>query len=133
MLLSLIRLIALSIVIISFAGCASPAKYTPAKLIIRKEAFNTKALETILKRGESKSSDIQSVLGTPNGTGSLLLPDEKQPRTVLFYEKFDVDTSHVKRVGDYIEIDVRQDVLLIFLKDDYYDGFFWFSDMVEPK
>ena len=49
------------------------------------------------------------------------------------YEKFDIDTSHVKRVGDYIEIDVRQDVLLIFLKDDYYDGFFWFSDMVEPK
>jgi hypothetical protein len=128
MLLSPIRLIVLSIIMVSFAGCASPAKFTT-----RKEAFNTNALETILKRGESKSSDVQAVLGKPNGTGSLLLPDEKQPRTVLFYEKFDVDTSHMKRVGDYIEIDVRQDVLLIFLKDDYYDGFFWFSDMVKPK
>jgi len=112
---------------VSFAGCTTSTKTT------RKEVFNTNALETILKRGESRSSDVQAVLGVPNGTGSLLLPVEKQPRTVLFYEKVDIDTSHIKRVDGYTEIDVRQDVLLIFLKDDYYDGFLWFSDMVQPQ
>jgi hypothetical protein len=120
-------LIVFSISIIPFVGCA------PAKQTTRIAELNTDALETTLKRGISTASDVQAVLGMPNGTGSLLLPFEKQPRDVLFYEKIDIDPSTMKRVHGYIEIDVRQDVLLIFLKDNYFDGFLWFSDKVKPQ
>jgi hypothetical protein len=124
--MSLIRLIVFLMLILSLVGCSAPTHTT------RQEAFNTDTLETTLKRGISTSSDIEAILGIPNGTGSLLTPIDK-PRKVMFYEKFDVDTSHMKRAPGYVEIDVKQDVLLIFLKDGLYDGFLWFSDKVKPE
>ena len=123
----IVRLIVFLIIILSLTGCSTHTTYTT-----RTEAFNTDALETTLKRGISTSSDIKAVFGEPNGAGSLLTPIDPL-RDIMFYEKFDIDTSKIKRVGNYTEMDVKQDVLIIFLKDNVYDGFLWFSDKVKPQ
>jgi hypothetical protein len=87
----------------------------------REVAFNFSVLETDLRRGTSTTDDVRRLIGEPNGSGGMLLPTDPEPRTVWFYEKFEV-TAEGK------QIDVKQDVLLIFFQGDRFDGYWWFSD-----
>jgi hypothetical protein len=83
--------------------------------------FNNAALTTELQRGVSSAEDVKKVLGEPQGTGEFLFPTDTLVRTILFYEKM---TLFVE--GQ--ELDVQQDVLMVFLKKGRFDGFLWFSD-----
>lgn len=84
-------------------------------------AFNNSALTETLRRGVSTAADVTRALGKPNGSGGFLFPTDKEHRTVWFYEKVRVQASGGK-------VDLQQDVLLVFFRDNRFDGFLWFSD-----
>ena len=87
-------------------------------------AFNNAALTSTLQRGVSTAADVREALGEPNGLGGFLYPTDTDPLTVWFYEKIMIDTSSGK-------LDLQQDVLLVFLRENIFDGFLWYSDAVK--
>lgn len=97
-----------------FASCA-PTKAKQPNV----PAFNNAALTTTLQRGVSSAADVKDVLGEPTGSGEFLVYTELC--TVWFYEKMKVDVS-----GH--ELDIQQDVVIVFFKEERFDGFLWFSD-----
>jgi hypothetical protein len=99
-----------------FGSCTPPKAKQP-----HVPAFNNAALTSTLQRGVSNAADVKAALGEPNGSGGYLFPIVAEPHTIWFYEKMKVDVS-----GQ--ELDVQQDVLLIFFKKGRFDGFLWFSD-----
>jgi hypothetical protein len=98
-----------------FAGCM------PAHQATRAKTFNVQALETYLRRGISTTADVELVLGKPNGTGGILIPQDPRPRLAWFYDRIQMDIAGKK-------IDMAQDVVLVYFKGDYFDGFMWYSD-----
>jgi len=97
-----------------FGSCA-PTKTTRPIL----PAFNYATLTSTLQRSVSSTADVKAALGEPTGSGQFLF--DKEFRTIWFYEKMKVDTSGQK-------LDLQQDVLLVFFKEERFDGFLWFSD-----
>jgi hypothetical protein len=83
-------------------------------------AFNNAALTTTLQRGVSSAADVKKALGEPEGSGGFLFPTDTELRTVWFYEKVKVVITG--------QPDIQQDVLLVFFKEERFDGFLWFSD-----
>lgn len=94
-------------------------------LTTRPSAFPTTELEKQLTRGASEKTDVEKLLGNPDGTGSLLFPGQSQPREIWFYERLEIESTPRT-------IDIQQDVLLIFFRAEVYDGFMWFSDAEGP-
>jgi hypothetical protein len=92
----------------------------------RRQCFDTSALDTSLQRGISTRGDIEKALGKPSGIGGSFLPTDSEPKEVWFYEKIEV-TSSGRHLSE------KQDVLLVFLKGDRFDGFMWFSDNQAAK
>ena len=79
-------------------------------------------MKTDLERGVSTMDDDKRLLGEPNGSGEMLLiPRDPKLLNVWFYERFEITPK-----GN--QIDVKQDVMLIFFKDDRFDSYWWFSD-----
>ena len=103
-------------VFIFISACASQETRPPVG-----PAFNNEALTTTLQRGVSTSPDVKNVLGEPNGTGEFLYMTDTVPHNIWFYEKMVIDTTGK-------ELDVQQDVLIVFFKNGRFDGFLWFSD-----
>jgi hypothetical protein len=89
-------------------------------------AFPTPVLEQELQRGASTKTDVEELLGQPNGTGSLLFPAQEEAQEIWFYERIEV-----KQPGGSIQM--QQDVLLVFFRGDVFDGFMWFSDGERPE
>jgi hypothetical protein len=81
---------------------------------------NPDVLENTLQIGRSTRSDIVAALGVPFGKGREMLPFVQQPRTLwsYYYEEGDLKES-------------RRMFLFVFLKEDLYDGYMWFSSL--PK
>jgi hypothetical protein len=105
------------------AGCADelPAYST-------KEAFtDTRLLETKLTKGVSSVSDVKRTLGEPSGSGALHLP-KMTPHVydVLFYQ--DIALTDMKAKEGQIDVFMRQQILVIYIRDGVYDGFTWFSN-----
>jgi len=103
------------LILVFIAGCA-------VHKTTRKEAFNFSVLETDLQRGISTVEDVRRLFGEPNGQGGMLLIlKDPKPLNVWFYEKMEFTAE-----GN--QMDVKQDVLLIFFKGGRFDGYWWFSD-----
>ncbi|UCF67676.1 MAG: hypothetical protein JSV80_18290 [Acidobacteriota bacterium] len=68
---------------------------------------------------------MRQLLGSPDGTGSLLFPAQNEIREIWFYERLQV----TEKSG---ALEIEQDVLLMFFHGDVYDGFMWFSDADRP-
>ena len=92
----------------------------------REQVFNTAVLDSSLKRGTSTKKDVEQALGRPGGFGQCFLPTDSEPKTVWFYERVEVKT-YGRNVSE------KQDILLVFLKGDVFDGFMWFSDNQPAK
>ena len=92
-------------------------------------------LETTLHRGVSTKADVLALLGEPSGPGTYHLPFDfratGQTNTytagdILFYQ--DIAVGDVDRIGEVIEIEISQSILLVFIKNGYFDGFMWYSN-----
>jgi hypothetical protein len=105
----------LSCLLITILGSCMPAHTTT-----RTGTFNVRALETDLRRGISTTADVERVLGKPNGTGGILIPRDPEPRLAWYYERVQMDIAGKN-------IDIAQDVVLVYFKGDRFDGFMWFS------
>jgi hypothetical protein len=75
-------------------------------------------LETALQPKVSTRSDVLSVLGEPRNTGGAMLPNHDAPRDmwVYYYEE-----------GS--QVDGRRIFLFVFIFEDSYDGYMWFSSL----
>jgi hypothetical protein len=103
------------LILVFTAGCAM--HHTT-----REEDFNFSVLETDLQRGISTMEDVRRLFGDPNGEGGMLLiPRDPKPLNVWFYEKIEIALEDN-------QMDVKQDVMLIFFKGGRFDGYWWFSD-----
>lgn len=78
-------------------------------------------LRTHLQRDISTMDEVTRIFGKPNGSGRMLLPGDPNPLTVWFYEKMEITSEGA-------QVDVRQDVMLIFFREGRFDGYWWFSD-----
>jgi hypothetical protein len=94
---------------------------TPAHTTTRTGTFNVHAVETDLKRGISTTADVERLLGKPNGTGAILIPQDPRPRLAWLYDRIQMDIAGTN-------VDLSQDVLLVYFKGDRFDGFMWYSD-----
>ena len=103
-------------------ACAAPAKVTTS------EAFrDTKRLETQLRRSVSTADDICRVLGEPTGRGAALLPRvHDRPQEIWFYQ--DIELTDIKAIQGQLDLIMRQQILLVFVRDGFFDGFMWFSN-----
>ena len=83
---------------------------------------NISALEKKLVQGVSTEQDIIKALGTPTGKGREMLPFMDAPRDTwtYYYEEGDMK-------------DDRRLFLFVFVKNQRYDGYMWFSSLPEFK
>jgi len=72
-------------------------------------------LEKLILR-QSGEPDVVSALGEPSGKGFSRFPDDPVHRRVWSYE-------YIKTAIP----DVNTRILLVFFRDDRYDGYMWFS------
>ncbi len=84
-------------------------------------------LETGLTRGQSNAEDILSMLGAPTGTGSAILPPDHRTQSVMYYEEVEIEDL-ISSGGTEFYVQLQQRILLVFLDDDIYDGFMWYTN-----
>jgi hypothetical protein len=68
------------------------------------------------------------VLGEPTGYGAVLLPSvQRHPVELWFYQ--DIELTDIKAASGQLELKVRQQILVVFVRDTLFDGFMWFSNV----
>lgn len=93
---------------------------------------DTGQIERSLVRGESTRADVQRLLGIPNGGGGALLPGHAagsgkiEPYDIWYYE--DIETGDIETEGNTMVMKMRQQILMIFFKEDRFHGYFWTSN-----
>lgn len=109
--------------LIFLAGCAG----TPQRVATTDVFHDTGLLETQLKRGESTAKDIERLLGKPTGSGAVLLSSiGPSPEELWFYQ--DMEMTGIKSSAGVLQVEFRQQVLVVLVRDGLFDGFMWFSN-----
>ena len=78
------------------------------------------ALETKLSVGKSTSEEVIGVLGTPDGKGAAMFTMYSQPSQLWSYYYEEGTMEEARRI-----------FLFIFMNEDRYDGYMWFSSLQE--
>jgi hypothetical protein len=93
---------------------------------------DTKRLETELKRGVSTKEDVKRILGEPTGTGAAFMASvvqQTQPEEMWVYQDIELtDIKGSKGSKRQLDVTVRQQLLIVMLRDGLFDGFMWFSN-----
>jgi hypothetical protein len=91
------------------------------------------ALESTFVRGKTAKTEIVEELGTPSGVGAAILPPEYREQDVMFYQEMEV--GDMENVEGEIVMNMRQNVLIVLVSGDVFDGFMWYSNLgiVEGK
>lgn len=84
-----------------------------------------------LRRGMSTKMDVQRVLGSPNGFGTAIFPEDLRPLEVWYYD--DVEATDIKFEGSIFQMNIRQQILLVFFEGGVFNGFMWFSNAGAAK
>jgi hypothetical protein len=91
------------------------------------------SLESDLKRGTSKMTDVRRVLGTPKGYGQAFFPMAHLQRQVWYYEDIELNQSDVKSEGNGVfSVSVRFQMLQVYFDGDVYDGYMWVANTRAP-
>ena len=88
-------------------------------------------LETRLERGLSKKDDVERLFGSPSGKGNAVFPLLKGEHEIWYYEDFEMTGASAE--GGLIELELRQQILMVFFKGDTFDGFLWTSNKVPAE
>jgi len=105
-----------------------PVLQRPQQVKIVQGSFpETGPLEDNFIRGSTSRAEILSVLGAPGGIGAAILPPEHKAQDALFYEV--LEAGDMKYVDGVIVMSTRQQILVVMLTDDVYDGFMWYSNI----
>lgn len=104
------------------ACAASPARHSSVDVF-----RDTKQLEIALIKGISTRNDIKRVLGEPTGSGAVFLSSvQQEPEEILFYQ--DIELTDIKASQGQLDLKVRQQILVVYVRDELFDGFMWFSN-----
>ncbi len=90
------------------AGCAAP----PITVGYRAPLQN---LDRLISE-KSSAADVRAALGEPRGHGSARYSRDQPLRKVWYYEFLQIKSDQV-----------GLNILLVFFRDDRYDGYLWFS------
>lgn len=108
---------------IALAGCST----APERLSTVEAFRDTRLLETQLKKGISTVEDVKRVLGSPTGSGAAFLASVQQhPQEMWFYQ--DIELTDIKALQGQLDLKIRQQILIVFIRDGMFDGFMWFSN-----
>ena len=111
------------ICVMALTACAE----TPQRVSTAEAFRDTQLLETQLKKGVSTMEDVKRVLGEPTGSGAVFLPSVQQsPQEIWFYQ--DIEITDFKASQGQFDIKIRQQILVVFVRDRLFDGFMWFSN-----
>jgi hypothetical protein len=83
-------------------------------------------LDSALIVGKSTVEDVRRVMGDPDGKGREVLPTGQPPRTIWSYF---YDAS----MGGGGHIDSRRMFVQVYLRGETYDGYLWFSSLLEHR
>ena len=111
------RLSALLAVMLLLAGCGTMKFEVGAP-------FDPNLVANRLHPGQSTMADVQTVLGSPYGTGSTMMPYHDSPRVTwtYFFDRGNVDMSSGA-------LNQRLSYLFVFFKNDRFDSYIWFSTL----
>ncbi len=88
---------------------------------------DTRLLESRLQKGVSTMDEVRRLLGEPTGSGAVFLPGLQQsPQEIWFYQ--DIELTDMKAVQGQIDLQMRQQILIVFVRENRFDGFMWFSN-----
>ena len=90
-------------------GCASPKTYD---IGYRAPLHRLDQLVS----GQTGASDVVAILGKPRGYGNARFNREQPLRDIMYYE-------YLRLKGDQASVNI----LLVFLKEDRFDGYLWFG------
>jgi len=111
------------ICMMALAACAD----TPPRVSTADAFRDTRLLETQLKKVVSTMEDVRRVLGEPTGSGAVFLASvQKSPQEIWFYQ--DIELTDFKSSAGQIDAKIRQQILVVFVRDQLFDGFMWFSN-----
>lgn len=94
-------------------------------------------VEAELVRGKSTRADVRTLLGIPSGAGGALMPGVDgeaggvEPYDVWYYE--DIEAGNIRSEEGTLVMDMRQQILVIFFKGDFFHGYFWTSNAFSPE
>lgn len=119
-----------------FLLCAMAVSFTLSMnlgLIAHAGTFpDVSLIEESLKRGVATTEDVRRLLGTPDGFGSAIWPPDHRFFRVWYYEDMEV-VGMQSAEGGVQEIDMRQQLMMIFFYEDRYDGFSWTSNVIPAE
>lgn len=90
--------------------------------------FNDLAgLDSALKRGIATRADIRRVFGPPNGSGAArFFSFGGDEREIWYYE--DIEATGMKSVAGVMNVQMRQQMLVVMFKAERVDGYLWTSN-----
>lgn len=102
---------------------AAPQKYSSVDVF-----RDTRLLETRLKKGVSTAEEVKQALGAPTGFGAVYLGSlEDRRRDIWFYQ--DIEVTDIKAIQGQLDMKIRQQIMVIFIRDGLFDGFMWYSNV----
>lgn len=121
-----------SVLILATALAVTSCAVDPKKYGTGAAFRDTKRLETELKRGVSTKEDVKRILGDPTGTGAAFMASvvqQTQPEEMWVYQDIELtDIKGSKGSKGQLDVTVRQQLLIVMLRDGLFDGFMWFSN-----
>ena len=113
-------LLLIAIAAVLLAGCAQSTALTTGPFA------RTNRIDSELRRGVSSKSEVERILGKPNGTGGSLLPLQDRPHEVWVYNQVQIGELRVSGGRPImVEVDTRQQIILVFFEGDVFDGYLW--------
>ncbi len=82
-------------------------------------------VQSVLQRGVSRDV-VRAALGEPVGSGHARIPPAHVPQEIWYYEDIEIEDATAQ--GDYVRMDLRQRILLVFFDGDRVEGFLWTSN-----
>lgn len=111
------------ICVMALAACAE----TPQRHSTTDAFRDARLLETQLKKGVSTMEDVKRILGEPTGSGAVFLASvQPGPQEIWFYQ--DIELTDIKSSQGQLDLKIRQQILVVFVRDQLFDGFMWFSN-----
>jgi len=104
------------------AGCAQPGAMTTGPFA------RTDRIDAELRRGVSTKSDVERVLGKPNGTGGTFMPPtQTKAGEVWVYYNSQTGAPRISVSRPIkVEVDSRAQMIMVFFDGDTFDGYLWF-------
>lgn len=87
-------------------------------------------VQSVLQRGVSRDV-VRAALGEPVGTGHARIPPSHVPQEIWYYEDIEIEDATAQ--GDYVSMDLRQRILLVFFAGDRVEGFLWTSNQGDAE